>query len=755
MAFALAACIGLAAAASPALAAPPGLNTVSPRGIQRGKTETLTLSGTGIGLANPTVITSLPGTLGPVKAEAASKITVPVTVPADAPVGLYPIQVRTGDGLTTRELVAVGDLPELAEKEPNDERAAAQEVTLPVTVQGMCGGTDRDHYRFSGKKGEGVVVELEARRMGSGLDPVLVIYDAAGHELASEVEATRMGGDMRLVFALPADGGYVVEVNDIRYSGGGDPFYRLKLGTYACAEAVFPLGWKRGEPLEALFLGGNLPSPIRAKITPPSDPDLAWMTISLPASPVAITPFRLVLGNAPEALEPDAPGVHDWSLDAVMNGRITAPGEVDRYKVATKPGQTIVFDVDAAQLGSRLDCVLKVMKPDGAVLAETDDSQGFDPQLTLAIPEGATELHVSIEDLLGRGGAAYSYRLKARPAGSDYTLSVAAPAITIPRGAATVVPVNVGRQNFNDAIQLSIPSDVPGVTASGGLIPAGAAKGEIILSATPGAELRTVPLEIWGEAGPATQPVRRKARLDGDGTPQGPARPFELAAAIGNGPPITLSLSASTLTLVHGQGASLVIKATRTPEHKDLVAIATAGLPAQVSGGTGTIASDSKEITIKFDVDSLAPLGPATLMITGKTKAAGREETIVLPPIKATVERPYAFEVLTPNVTLAAGGKATITGVIRRVAPFNDAVKVAHEGSLPAGVTMSEAKIEPASALVQIEVTAGADAKPGGFDVPLRASTPMAGRKQTKDYVIPDIPLHVTITAAPAAPAPK
>ncbi|HEV3168366.1 MAG TPA: hypothetical protein VGZ22_30455 [Isosphaeraceae bacterium] len=737
---------------APALAAPPVLNNVAPRGLQRGQTATLTFSGVSLGQAGPEILTALPGSLGAVKTEDPNKITVPVTVAADAPVGFYPVQIRTADGLTGRLVVAVDDLPQTTEKEPNDERDAAQELTLPVTVQGACVAADRDHFRFSARKGEPLVIEVEARRMGSGLDPAITLFDSTGHELATESDAVMLGGDPRLVFSAPADGIYTLEINDIKYGAGGDPFYRLKIGTFACAEAVFPLGWKRGEAVEATFLGGNLPAPIRTRITTPAEPDLAWTPVLLPSAPSGTSPFRFVLGNSPEAMEPDGKGPHVWTSGTVMNGRIAAAGEVDRYKVTVSPGQTLVFDVDAAQLGSKLDGVLRLAKPDGAVLAETDDSQGFDPQLTFTVPADLKEVVVSIEDLLGRGGPSFAYRLKATPAAADYTLVVVNPTITIPQGSAVVVPVTANRQNFNDAIQLSIPSDLAGVSATGGQIAAGAKDGTIILTGAPGAPTRLVPLEIWGTAGPAAQPLRRKARVGGDGTPIPASRPYGLTAAIGTGAPVTLTTSAPSLTFLHGQKAQLIVKANRLTADKAEISISTAGLPPGIAGGNATIPGDKSEVTMEFDVDSLTPLVAANLLLTGRTRANHRDETITLPPVSAVVQRPYAFEVLTPTPTLNVGAKTVVTGVIRRIAPFDDEVKVAVEGSLPAHISIASASVAKGNALVQMELAAGSEAKPGSFDVVLRASTAMPGRKQTKDYVIPDVTIKVTVAAPPATP---
>ena len=225
-----------------------------------------------------------------------------------------------------------------------------------------------------------------------------------------------------------------------------------------------------------LFLGGNLAAPLRTKITLPSDADQAWTFLGLPVSPVGAAPFRMVLSDSPEQLEPDGKGPHPWSIGTIMNGRISAAGEVDRYTLPVKPGQTLRFDIDAAELGSRLDALLRLAKPDGSALAETDDSQGYDPVVSFTVPDGLTELVVSVEDLLGRGGVAFAYRLKVQQPTPDFTLLVAAPAITIPQRLAHDRAGSRGPAELSGPIQLSISSGLAGISASGGQIAAGAGR---------------------------------------------------------------------------------------------------------------------------------------------------------------------------------------------------------------------------------------------------------------------------------------
>jgi hypothetical protein len=82
-----------------------------------------------------------------------------------------------------RPEVALGTLKELAERESNDTTARAQPLRAPVTVNGRVhgrSGADVDVYRVEMKKGQTLVAEIEAQRLGSALDSVIDVLDAKG-----------------------------------------------------------------------------------------------------------------------------------------------------------------------------------------------------------------------------------------------------------------------------------------------------------------------------------------------------------------------------------------------------------------------------------------------------------------------------------------------------------------------------------------------------------------------------------------------
>jgi hypothetical protein len=79
--------------------------------------------------------------------------------------------------------VAVGEEPEVSEAAgENGAAATAQGVTLPVTVNGRIDGApgDADCYRFRARAGQTLVLEVNARRLGTPLDSVVDVLDAQG-----------------------------------------------------------------------------------------------------------------------------------------------------------------------------------------------------------------------------------------------------------------------------------------------------------------------------------------------------------------------------------------------------------------------------------------------------------------------------------------------------------------------------------------------------------------------------------------------
>src|SRR5579862_7402998 len=180
-----------------ALGAQPVITDLQPRGVQKGRPFTLTLTGRNLGDGTK-IRSSMPATFTLLAPERTGSMvegryaTFLVEPTGDLAVGAYPIRVETPDGISNIQLLAVGTFPEYLEDESrpgalpnsNDTIETAQPLPpAPFTLNGALEGPERDVFRIQAKSGEKQVFEVEARRLGSAIDPVLEILDSSGKTL--------------------------------------------------------------------------------------------------------------------------------------------------------------------------------------------------------------------------------------------------------------------------------------------------------------------------------------------------------------------------------------------------------------------------------------------------------------------------------------------------------------------------------------------------------------------------------------------
>ncbi len=531
-------------AALSAFAAAPALTELRPRGAEVGRPFTLTVLGRNIG-EGARIATTLPAAFTPVLPPATSmqtpgrSATFLVELKSDAIPGVYPIRVETPSGLSNILLFTVGTFPEVTEEESqpgalpnrNDSIETAEPVpATPVVVNGTLRGPERDIFRVSGKAGERRVFEIEARRCGSAVDPVLRILDGAGKQLARSDDSPGAGLDARIDFTFPAAGNYYVEVADARFSSQAQNFYRLKMGAYRYAEGIFPLGGRRGEQTTVSFVGSGGDTKVDLRSAAPFQ---AFTHVALPGSPAL--PFVFAIGDFPELREPlDAPA----ALPVVINGRLDKDREIDHYRLKVDPGDRLILELQARELGtSKLEAIVTAYDTTGKKLASAGDQplpedvfaiQGVsrtssDPFFNLTVPAGIHEIMVTVEDLALRGGPLYGYRLIARKQAEDFRLTVSSPQVNIPAGGVATIAVNVDRLGFDGPIRLVIPDLPKGVRLEGGVIPREYLdasntrtvnrRGVIIISADADVTLNTRQLQVWGEATLSDgSTLRRRAR---------------------------------------------------------------------------------------------------------------------------------------------------------------------------------------------------------------------------------------------------
>ena len=536
--------------ALPAFAAGPELQRLDPPGGRRGSAVKLRVEGYGLD-SEARIHSTLPGSFTVLSAakdgmRMGRELLFLVEIAPDAPVDLYPVRVETKQGLSNILLFSVGAFPEVREAEiedeegnTNDEPQTAEPVETPVIVNAALEGAEHDVYRFEAKAGERLVFEVEGRRAGSALDPALRVLDGQGRVIARNNDAPGLGVDPRTAVTFEAAGEYFVEVRDARFSEQKQNFYRLKIGDFAYAEAMFPLGWTRGEPVEVKLSGGSFKEPVT--VSPQLSelgPEAAFGFVRIPGPPGSL-PLPLRLSDGPEVLESAAAREGPASIDpeSVLNGRISKPGEKDRYRLAVKPGESWFIELGAADLGtSQLYGVLNLYDGEGNPLAEAGYETGEQnpnavlarfrpnsrPAAALDIPPGVEQLVIEVEDLLDRGGPGFGYRLSARKHPPDFLLTIDTPYINIPQRGSAVVNVTVERRGFWRPLELSLAEVPDDLMVEGGFVLAESdtrrtvrrfQQGILVITPKPGAERRTLKLDVWGEA------VDEKGRREGSTYP--------------------------------------------------------------------------------------------------------------------------------------------------------------------------------------------------------------------------------------------
>jgi hypothetical protein len=544
--------------------AAPTIVELRPRGAELGRPFKLTLIGRDIP-QGARIWSTMPASFTPILPnEPGMMMMAPgrvaqflVEPKPDVAPGVYRIRIESQDGISNILFFTVGTFPELTEQESepysepnkNDTIEGSEPVqTVPVVVNGTLRGAERDLYRVHGKAGESRIFEVESRRCGSAIDPVLRILDGAGNQLARSDDAAGAALDPRIEFKFPREGYYYVEVHDARFSRQVQNFYRLKIGSYLYADTIFPLGGQRGASTAVIFDGGNLPATAKVDVDlKQAGSETKFIAVAPPGSPAA--PFLFAVSDYPELIEPSAP----VALPAVINGRLARDGEVDRYRIAVSPGDKLLFEVQARELGTskiesivtaydasgkKLDSAGDKPLPEDVFAVQVNSRTSNDPFLNLTVPEGVQEITLAIEDLARRGGDRFAYRIVARKQDQDFQLSLATPQVNVPQGGTAIAVVTADRRGYDGPIHLTIEDLPPGIRVEAGMIPRESVdpnnarslnrRGVLVLSAEPDAEMPPRELIVWGvgKLSDGTE-LRRKAA--------GPATAIDVAGATSQG----------------------------------------------------------------------------------------------------------------------------------------------------------------------------------------------------------------------------
>jgi hypothetical protein len=277
--------------------------------------------------------------------------TLEITAAPGAAPGERELRLLTPAGLSNPLRFEVGTLGEVCEREPNDPKPGwvpPQVAGLPVVFNGQVLPGDVDRLGFHAAGGQSLVVEVQARALIPYLadavpgwfQPVLAVFDAQGKELAY-ADDFRFQPDPVLLFRVPADGDYVLEIRDSLFRGREDFVYRIKVSEQPFVTACFPLGAATASTTTAQLSGWNLP---HAEVVLDSHPGGgAVREFTVTDRGMVSNPVSYAVDDLPDAAEGEPNDSRKTARlvpwPCVVNGRINRPGDLDVFQLAAPGGR--------------------------------------------------------------------------------------------------------------------------------------------------------------------------------------------------------------------------------------------------------------------------------------------------------------------------------------------------------------------------------------------------------------------------------
>jgi hypothetical protein len=729
----LSACLAVTSVGS---AQSPAISTLTPQAVLPGQNVDVTLSGANLKGATG-LVTTFPSTsvLSPdVKDNGTNPASVVfrVTTPADAPVGIHALRVATPGGVSPLKFVIVDDLPSVAQA-ANSTIATAQALTLPIAVDGSVGSLAKHYFKITVAAGQKISFEVVARRMGSALDPFIRILNGQGREVANADDSLGLTGDCQLAYTFPAAGDYLIEVRDVQNRGGGNFNFRLRAGDFPLLNVPYPMAMKRGTDATVNVAGPDLEGVQPVVLKAPATPGAVATTAGVKRAGGKSSGFvSLMLVNGEEALEVEPNNSADKAtrvnLGAGINGRFELPGDVDRFVFTAKANQKMSFKAITRQQGSPVDLVLRVFKPDGAQLIESEDT-GTDDALLNAVFPADGDYQLQCEDLFKRGGPQYAYRVEVfdTPV-AGYSVAVNADSLNIPAGGTVNVPVVVTRAGYTGPVQLAAVDLPPGVTTVPTVIGANLTTAMLTVKANPDAAAgKSFPIRVVGTAKVGEATVEVPGTVDAAVKTANAAMPFapavvsrDMALAVSPAIPIVLKAEPAEIILGQSLAASVKVIATRQAMYDEDITLALAtfgtppqtGLPPGLTAAVKPIAKGTNEVEIVFTATAAAPVSDYTAVLIGTLKHGNETHTVSVPGIMLKMQAPMTIAAAAVEPKIVKGGMQKVKVTVQRNPAFKGPVTLTFQ-NLPKGVTAAAAMLTPEQNEVEVVLTAAADAAVG------------------------------------------
>jgi hypothetical protein len=635
----------------------PTLKGIGPGGAQRGTTLDLVLTGTnlneptGVWLNFPAKATiPTEGNNG----KDATKLTVRLEIPKDAPVGTHALRLATTRGVSNVRLFCVDDLPQVMSNNNNRTKATAQELKpLPCVVVGKVTAETNDYYKIAVAAGQRLSFEVLGRRLGGPIDPQLTLIDAkTGRELPGghSNDSPGLQTDCRLTYTFKTPGDVLVEVRDVSYRGGEDYLYRLRIGDFPCATTPLPMAAKRGTKATIQFAGPAVDGVAPVEVDVPNQPGVDAVYVA-PKNAAGLHgwPVCLAISDLDEKLEQEPNNepakANRVPVPGAVTGRFETKGDIDHFVFSLKKGQRVLIDAHSGEFGSPTEVYMVLRDAKGAQVGATNPANP--PRIDFNPPEDG-DFTLSIEHLLYSFGPAETYRVTIVPYQPGFDLNVLLDRFEVAQDGSVNIPVTVVRRDYTGPIELSVVGPA-GLTG----------QATVAMGQPPANQPVQLPVKAGGPIpmGPTTFLVQGKASINGKdvvmtasvraplsvslaGLPIPPRNTFnDVGLAVLERAPFTLAAKFDEAAAAPGKPTMLTVTVTRTAGFNGDVALTLTGLPANVTAMPKSIPAGMNEAKVTLTLAANAAVGAFPITVNGKSKHNGRDVAINAAPVTLTVKK--------------------------------------------------------------------------------------------------------------------
>jgi hypothetical protein len=765
-----ASCLGLIGFASIAQAYKPEIVSTTPRGMQRGTTQKVILSGTRVKDGRQLLLDREGINVKSIKPIDDKKVELELEVPASTAPGLYPMRLVAETGLSNVIMFGVGTMPNVDEKEPNSEFSTPQEIENNVTIEGAVAREDEDYFVVNLQEGERLTAELEGVRIKKGrsnpfFDPYIAILNAERFELATSDDAPLLQQDCLCSIEAPADGKYIVVVRDSSFGGNNDR-YRLHVGSYPRPIAVVPAGGPPGEVIDMTFISVSGDAWIE-KVQLPSEPSEAFPLVMSNERGISPSPNFIRVQPMPNVVEQEPNNSFKESthgpLPGAFCGIIGEPGDNDYFSFDAKKGQTAHIKLYARKvLRSELDGVVNVYNDKGGRVGGNDDSGGPDSFLEYKIPADG-KYHVGINDHLRGGGPGFAYRLEVKLSEPELELTLPdrrryeATQINVSQGNRAAVMINATRRRVGGAIDIAGLNLPEGVTVTPIQMPANRSTVPLLLTATAEAKLDGRLVNFVGTIpdNPIKGTYRQRHQLL-IGQNNSVVYDFyadRAAVAVIKAAPCTFEIVQPQVPIVRNGSMNLVVKVDRGELDADISIRMLYNPPGIGSSGSIKIPKGKNEASIPLTANGSAAIGQWPVIVYA---SVGGNEIATEPAMLEIADKIFSFGF--PKTSSELGATADVLVDVEVAREFAGTCEVELVG-LPPGVTCENPKMEVKNDTEQIvfPVKIAADkARVGQHKTLVARATitdPKGLIKQTQGTGI--LQIDKPIPAPVAKPAPK